>query len=95
MDELKQRQSIFSSEPTKAATLETPDPNDKASAERKAEAKEIAESLAGKAKAPEQPSDPSRYSPVTIPSDTAHASLSLKPLTEHFDDPNGERVPTE
>lgn len=53
MDELKQRESIFSSEGSPTAT-----------AERAAEAKEIAGSLVGKASA-ESPK-PSRYSPVTV-----------------------------
>jgi hypothetical protein len=53
MDELKQRQSIFSDETAVAAT-----------AESQAEAREIAESLAGKPveESPKQ----SRYSPVTV-----------------------------
>jgi hypothetical protein len=53
MDDLKQRESIFSSESTVAATEES-----------QAEAKEIAESLAGK-RAAESPKQ-SQYSPVTV-----------------------------
>ncbi|HEY6943737.1 MAG TPA: hypothetical protein VI431_01255 [Candidatus Acidoferrum sp.] len=58
MDDLKQRESVFSSEDTTAAI-----------AERQAEAKEIAESLTGKAA--EQQQKPSRYSPVTVSSGNA------------------------
>jgi hypothetical protein len=53
MGDLKQRESIFSSEHTVAATEE-----------RQAEAKEIAESLAGKRAA--EPPKQSQYSPVTV-----------------------------
>jgi hypothetical protein len=53
MDELKQRKSIFSNEVGQTAT-----------AERAAEAKEIAGSLAGGRAA--EPPKPSRYSPVTV-----------------------------
>jgi hypothetical protein len=66
MDDLKQRKSIFSNEHTAAAT-----------AERQAEAKEIAESLAGirAAESPEetQPKQ-SRYSPVTVSPATRESS---------------------
>lgn len=53
MDELKQRESIFSQDTTETATTE-----------RMVEAKEIADSLAGKE--PAEPPKPSRYSPVTV-----------------------------
>jgi len=80
MDELKQRGSIFSSDQTETATIETHEAEAWAAAERKAEAKEIAESLAGKEA--DATSRPARYSPVTISSEAARES---SPVTEFVD----------
>src|SRR5215831_4926887 len=84
MDELKQRESIFSSNQSRTTTAETPEANGTAedsehaaAAERRAEAREIAESLAGKAAG--EHAKPSRYSPVTISADAAGES---SPATE-------------
>ena len=63
MDETKQPEHSSSSETTSAAI-----------AERQAEAKEIAESLAGKRTA--EPKKPSRYSPVTVSTEFARGESS-------------------
>ena len=63
MDETKQEPSTNSRELT-----------DTAVAERQAEAKEIAESLTGKAAA--EPKKPSRYSPVTVSPESAQGESS-------------------
>jgi len=84
MDELRQRESIFSSGQARTTTAETPEANETAedsehaaAAESQAEAREIAESLSGKAA--DEPAKPSRYSPVRISADTAGES---SPTTE-------------
>jgi len=80
MDELRQRESIFSSDPTGTTTVETHEAEERAAAERKAEAKEIAESLVGNAAG--EPFKPSRYSPVTVSSAVARES---SPVTDFVD----------
>src|SRR5215467_6331996 len=87
MDDLKQRESIFSSERRKTATVEAPEANETsesiesaAAAESQAEAKEIAASLAGKES--HESSKQSRYSPVTVSSNAARES---SPASEFLD----------
>ncbi len=87
MDDLKQRESIFSSETGKAAAVETPDADETpeslesaAAEESQAEAKEIAASLAGKEA--HESSRQSRYSPVTVSSNEAGES---SPVSEFLD----------
>ncbi len=63
MDETKQKPSVYSRKLTETAV-----------AERQAEAKEIAESLTGKAAA--EPKKPSRYSPVTVSPESAQGQSS-------------------
>src|SRR5215469_1241108 len=82
MDELKQRGSIFSSDSTKTAAVETHEASESvefsenaAEAESRAEAREIAHSLAGRAAG--EPAKQSRYSPVTVSSAAARESSSM------------------
>ncbi len=70
MDEIKQKPSAYSRELTETAV-----------AERQAEAKEIAESLAGKAAA--RSPKPPRYAPVTASPEAARGKSS--PVTEFVD----------
>src|SRR5213596_205148 len=70
MDETKQKPAAYSRELTETAV-----------AERQAEAKEIAESLAGKA--PAAPPKQSRYSPVAVSPEVARGESS--PLQEFVD----------
>jgi len=92
MEETKQNQSAYARQRTGLATLEgSPVPQEKLSSlhpdeaaaaaeERQAEAREIAQSLAGKA-APESPKV-SRYSPVTISGGAARESSPANDFVE-------------